>query len=85
MSEVPLWSAPIFVQLRERGLPLNLMDLYRGPSVSTLEDGRPATPAMVAWTKRENIYWTYDVGPETSGVQRGLEMKDLRNVKDLTS
>ena len=32
---------------------------------------------------RENLYWTYDVGPFTKGVRRGLEMKDLRDLKDL--
>ena len=28
------------------------------------------------------MYRTYDVGPYTSGVQRGLEMKDLQDLKD---
>ena len=29
----------------------------------------------------ENLFWTYDVGPQTQGVQRRLEMKDLRDPK----
>ena len=33
---------------------------------------------------RENLYLTDDVGPYTEGVQRGLELKDLRDLKDLT-
>ena len=31
----------------------------------------------------EYLYQTYDIGPLTSGVQRGLEMKDLR-YQDMT-
>ena len=27
------------------------------------------------------LYRTYDVGPLTQGIQRGLEMKDLRDLK----
>ena len=34
--------------------------------------------------EREILYGTYDVGPYSESVQRGLEMKDLRNLKDLT-
>ena len=33
---------------------------------------------------RENLYWTYDVGPYSESVQRGLEIKDLRDLEDLT-
>ena len=34
--------------------------------------------------QREDLYWTYDVGPQTQGVQRALQMKDLPNGKGLT-
>jgi len=30
----------------------------------------------------ENFHKIYDVGPKTSGVQRGLKMKDLRDLED---
>ena len=34
--------------------------------------------------ERDYLYQTYDVGPETQRVQRGLEMKDLQDLKHLT-
>ena len=33
--------------------------------------------------ERMRLYRTYDVGLQTDGVQRGLEMKDLRDLYDL--
>ena len=33
---------------------------------------------------KENLYRIYDFGPYTEGVQRGLEMKDLRDLKHST-
>ena len=33
---------------------------------------------------RENLYRTSDLGPSTYSVQRGLQLKDLRDLKDLT-
>ena len=32
--------------------------------------------------QRENHHQTYAVGPQTQGVHRGLEMKELRDLKD---
>jgi len=58
-------------------LPLSLdlraqVGVSRGGRGLLLIDG-------VSTIGKENLYWTYEVGPSTQGVQKGLELKELRD------
>ena len=50
----------------------------------TADLSTPSSLFCYLYLRRENPNWTYDVGPSTWGVHRGLEIKDLRELKDLT-
>ena len=46
-------------------------------------DSRHAAHHVLA-AEGNNLYGTYDVRPHPEGVQRGLEIKELRDLNDLT-